>query len=63
MAKISTKKEILQLLAESTKRTPTAEEIERQRISFIIANLSKDSTVTREQIERVLREGQGKIAS
>ena len=44
-------------------RKPTSEEIEKQRISFIFANLSKDSTVTRDQIEEDLREERGGLAS
>ena len=60
---LKTKAELLKLLSDASKRKPTSEEIEKQRISFIFANLSKDSTVTRDQIEEVLREERGRLAS
>jgi len=56
---LTTEPGLLERLAEAAKRTITRDEMHEQRISFIYGNLSEDSTITREQIERVLSNIEG----
>lgn len=50
---------ILALIANSV-RPLTPEEVYKQRISFIVGSLPANSKVTREEIERVLAEEEGR---
>ena len=50
---------LLAKLAEAAKRPMSKEELRAQKISFVVGSLSKDSTVTRKQIEEALRNAEG----
>ncbi|HEU4778001.1 MAG TPA: hypothetical protein VFS95_14390 [Telluria sp.] len=54
---------LLAAITESMHRKPSVEEIHNQRISFIIGSMKPNSPVTREKIERVLAEQEGRIAA
>ncbi len=41
----------------------TSEQLRRQRVSYIMGSLPKDSTITRGQIEKILDENEGKAAA
>ena len=53
---------LLEKLAEAAKRPMSKDELRAQKISFIVGSLSKDSTVTRQQIEEALRNAEGVTA-
>jgi len=54
---IATDQGLLSRIRAAASRPITREQMYRQRVSFIVGGLSKDSTVTRSQIEAVLDEG------
>ena len=59
MTNLRTKESTLQALERASRKTPTSDELKRQRISFIIGSLDKNSQVTRAQIQEVLAEQEG----
>jgi hypothetical protein len=60
MSDLRTDESLLAALRKATSRTPSHDQIERQRISFIMGALSDDSDMTREQIQDVLERQEGK---
>lgn len=44
-------------------RYVTSEQLRRQRVSYIMGSLPKDSTITRGQVEKILNENEGKDAA
>lgn len=63
MTGLRTSDALLLTLRQASLRKPTAEEIRKQRVSFIMGSLKPDSTVTRERVERVLSVNEGKKAA
>jgi hypothetical protein len=59
MTELKTKKSTLQALEKAAGRPLTAEEIQKQRISFIMGSLDAKSPITREKVERLLAEQRG----
>lgn len=59
MNELRTDDRLLRRIAAAASRSLTADEISRQKISFIIGSLSDDSTVTRAQIKSVLAKHDG----
>jgi hypothetical protein len=53
---------LLDRLRQASQRRPSAEEIRKQRVSFIMGSLKPDSTVSRERIEQVLDKHEGRKA-
>ena len=53
---------LLAKLAEAAKRPMSKEELRAQKISFILSSMSKDSTVTRKQVEETLERSEGAAA-
>jgi hypothetical protein len=60
MADLKTNEGLLRALKEASSRKPTAEELHRQRVSFIMGIVKDTSGITRAQVERVLAEQEGK---
>jgi hypothetical protein len=60
MADAKTRSELISALQKSAKTKISAEELQAQRISFIMGTLKKDSGITREKVQRVLEEQKGK---
>lgn len=60
MTDLKTDQELLDALRKSATRVPTAEELEKQRVSFIVGSLSPTSTITRSQVQEVLAKQEGK---
>jgi hypothetical protein len=54
---------LLERLAMAASRSITRSELHEQRISFIIGNLPKDSTITRDQIVSVLNRVEGELVA
>ncbi len=63
MGEAKTSERLLKALRRASKHTLTAEEIERQRVSFIMGSLEPDSNVTRDRVEKILAKQEGRRAS
>lgn len=60
MTELKTSKSLLEALRKSTTRVPTAEELEKQRVSFVMGSLGRKSTATRSQVQEMLAKQEGK---
>ena len=60
--KLKTSDELFRMIEEAKMRKPTADEVRKQRVSFIYGSLGKESAITREHIQKVLDAGEGKAA-
>jgi hypothetical protein len=60
MTDLKTNESLLSALRAATTRTPTAEELNKQRVSFIIGTLKESSGVTRSKVQEVLDKQEGK---
>jgi hypothetical protein len=60
MTELKTNKSLLEKLRKAATCVPTAEELERQRVSFVMGSLGKNSTATRAQVEEMLAKQEGK---
>jgi hypothetical protein len=61
MTDLKTSESLLSALRRAA-TTPSAEEIEQQRVSFIMGSLSERSSVTRARVQEVLAQQEGKKA-
>lgn len=59
MTNLRTKDSLLRALEKASARAPTAEELRKQRVSFIMGSLKESSGVTRARVEQVLAEQEG----
>jgi hypothetical protein len=57
---LKTDESLLSELRSAATRIPTAEELEKQRVSFVMGSLGKNSTATRAQVEEILARQDGK---
>ncbi len=60
MTDLKTDESLLSELRSAATRIPTAEELEKQRVSFVMGSLGKNSTATRAQVEEILARQDGK---
>jgi hypothetical protein len=60
MNELKTKESLLSALRAATTRALTAEELAKQRVSFIIGTLKEGSGVTRSKVQEVLENQEGK---
>lgn len=60
---IRTDADLLRRLKEAARRPVTAEELQRQRVSFVFGNMDEKSSMTRGDVERVLDRADGKVAA
>ncbi|WP_201829514.1 hypothetical protein [Microvirga zambiensis] len=60
MTDLRTDESLLARLKRATSRNPSRAQVERQRISFIMGSLPEESDMTREQIQDVLEQQEGK---
>ncbi len=61
MTELKTNEPLLQALARASEHKATPQEIREQRISFILGSIKESSGITRERIQRVLDEQEGKV--
>jgi hypothetical protein len=54
MPDIKTDASLLEALTKAAHTTLSAEEIEQQRVSFIMGSLGADSSITRERVQEIL---------
>jgi len=59
MAALKTDESLLRALRVAASHKITKEELHKQRISFIMGSLKNNSTVTQDQIDKVLAEQSG----
>jgi hypothetical protein len=59
MTELKTKESTLKALEKAAQRQLTPDEIQQQRISFVIGSLDAESSITREKVEKLLAEQQG----
>ncbi|MCA3575290.1 MAG: hypothetical protein IOC86_15335 [Aestuariivirga sp.] len=60
MTEVLTDVRVLAKLKEAAGKPMTAEEIQKQRISYIMGTLDTESTLTRDEVERMLLKREGK---
>lgn len=60
MTYLKTKESTLEALKNASRRSLTHDEVEKQRISFIMGSLNKESSVTRAKVKEVLAEQDGR---
>lgn len=60
MTDLKTDKQLLENLRAAASRKLTAEELYKQRVSFIMGSLSESSTVTRAQVTKALADIEGR---
>jgi hypothetical protein len=53
---------LLRALEKAAKQRLTPEELRSQRVSYILSSLARESLITREQVERVLANQEGRTA-
>jgi hypothetical protein len=58
MTNLKTKESTLDALAKAASQSPTKEEIEKQRVSFIMGSLNAESPITREKVVKILADQQ-----
>lgn len=64
MGEIHTSKSLLRALEEGASRTPSFDQLEKQRLSFVMGSLPERNSMTREQVQSVLERQEGrKIAA
>lgn len=59
MTNLKTKESTLLALEKASHTTSSPDEIKRQRVSFIMGSLNKDSHVTRAKVQEILAEQEG----
>ena len=62
MTEIQTDPRLLEAILNAAKRGLSAADLTEQRVSFILGSLGKDSTITREQVEKILASRDGRAA-
>ena len=60
MTELKTAKSLLTALKRASQRASTWEELDKQRVSFIMGSLKKDSEVTRARVREVLAAQEGR---
>jgi hypothetical protein len=63
MPDLKTDESLLDALKRASTHSQTADEVERQRVSFIMGSLKTSSGVTRAQVQEILAQHEGKRAS
>lgn len=64
MTGLRTNEALLKALQESSSRKPSFEQLEKQRLSFVMGALDDDNEMTREEVQDVLERQEGrKIAA
>lgn len=61
MTELRTRESLLKALEKAASRRLTPEEVEGQRVSFIMGSLKEESSVTRSRVREVLAEQQGRV--
>lgn len=62
MTGITTDPKLLSALKKSAGKSLSAEQLRRQKVSFIMGSLKNDSTITRDFVESELKKIEGEVA-
>lgn len=60
MTELRTSEALLKALEESSPRHPLPDQLERQRLSFVMGSLDDDNDMTREEVQSVLEKQDGR---
>jgi hypothetical protein len=60
---LKTNSSLLEALKRASKRGPSSEEIEKQRLSFVMGSLKSTNHITRAEVQQILNNHEGKKAS
>lgn len=60
MTDLRTDEALLRALQKAASRTPSFEQLERQRLSFVMGALPDDNKMTREQVQSVIERQEGR---
>lgn len=60
MVNIKSDERLLQALSDAAKRKPSPEQAHKQRVSYILGAVGRSSGVTREKIEKILADQDGR---
>jgi hypothetical protein len=63
MNQLKTDPKLLDALKRAARQTLTADEIEKQRVSFVMGSLSEKNTVTRSQVTKILAVHEGRTGT
>lgn len=63
MAELKTDPAVLRALLEAASKELTVDEINRQRVSFVMGTLKPESSLTRAHVQSILRQQEGKVAA
>lgn len=63
MTELKTNETLLKALRAASTQPQSAEDIRRQRVSFVVGTLGSNSAVTRARIEEVIDQQEGRKAS
>lgn len=59
MTQVATEPTLLERLSAAARRGLSGQEVREQRISFIMSAVDDDSTITKAQVEQVIRQFEG----
>ena len=60
MTKLHTDKALLDALRKSSSRTPSHEQLEKQRLSFVLGILPEENHMTRDEVQSVIERQEGR---
>ncbi|MCW2310276.1 hypothetical protein [Rhodobium gokarnense] len=60
MTKLRTSDALLKALEESSPRRPSRAQMEKQRLSFVMGSLDEENDMTREEVQSVLEQQDGR---
>jgi hypothetical protein len=60
MTELRTNEALLKALENSSSRSPSFDQMEKQRLSFVMGALPEDNDMTREQVQDVLDQQEGR---
>jgi hypothetical protein len=60
MTNLQTNQDLLRRLRTASKRPLSADEVRKQRVSFVLGALGSQTDVTREKVQKVLNDQEGK---
>jgi hypothetical protein len=60
---LKTDPSLLRALERASARGPTAEEIAKQRVSFVMGSLKTSNGITRAEVQQILNQQEGRKAS
>jgi hypothetical protein len=60
---LKTNASLLEALKRASARGPSADEIEQQRLSFVMGSLKTTNQITRAEVQKILNQHEGRKAS